>query len=137
MGRYQSTETVKKILRTYRSVAVVGISDRPERPSYIVSSYLQSRGYRIIPVNPRISRVLDENAYPDLASVPFEIEVVDIFRRSEDIPIVVDAAIKKGARAIWMQEGVINEAAADKAEAAGLEVVMDLCMLREHERHGS
>ena len=137
MGHYQNTETVKKILRTYRTVAVVGLSDKPERPSYTVASYLQSQGYRIVPVNPRISRVLGEDAYPDLVSIPFEIEIVDIFRRSEDVPPIVDAAIERGARAVWMQQGVIDETAAEKAKAAGLEVVMDLCMLQEHEKHGS
>ncbi len=136
MGGYQNTEIVKKILRDYRTVAVVGLSDKPERPSYTVASYLQSKGFRIIPVNPRISRVLGEVAYPDLVSIPFGIEVVDIFRRSEDIPPIVDVAIKKGVRAIWMQEGIVNRAAAEKAEAAGLEVVMDLCMLKEHEKYG-
>lgn len=136
MDHYQSTETVKKILRTYRTVAVVGLSDKPERPSHTVASYMQSQGYRIVPVNPRISRVLGEDAYPDLVSIPFEIEIVDIFRRSEDVPPIVDAAIEKGVRAVWMQQGVINETAAEKATAAGLEVVMDLCMLQEHEKHG-
>lgn len=136
MGDYRSTETVKKILRDYSIVAVVGLSDKPERPSYRVAAYLQSQGFRIIPVNPRISRVLGEDAYPDLVSIPFEIEIVDIFRRSEDIPPIVDAAIKKGVSAIWMQEGVVNGAAAEKAEAAGLEVVMDLCMLKEHQKYG-
>lgn len=135
MGNYQNIEIVKKILRDYITVAVVGLSDKPERPSYAVASYLQAQGYRIVPVNPRISRVLGEDAYPDLVSVPFEIEIVDIFRRSEEIPPVVDVAIRKGVRAIWMQEGVINEAAAEKAKAAGLDVVMDLCMLKEHEKH--
>jgi len=137
MGDYQSTEIIKKILRDYRTVAVVGLSDKPERPSYGVASYLQARGYRIVPVNPRISRVLGEDAYPDLVSIPFEIEIVHIFRRSEDTPTIVDAAIKKGVRAIWMQEGVVNETAAERAEAAGLEVVMDLCMLKEHKKHSS
>ncbi len=137
MGNYQNIEIVKKILRDYVTVAVVGLSDKPERPSYTVASYLQAQGYRIVPVNPRISRVLGEEAYPDLVSVPFEIEIVDIFRRSEEIPPVVDVAIRKGVRAIWMQEGVVNEAAAEKAKAAGLDVVMDLCMLKEHEKHAS
>ncbi len=136
MGHYQSTETVKKILRTYRTVAVVGLSDKPERPSYTVASYMQSQGYRIVPVNPRISRVLGEDAYPDLISLPFGIEIVDIFRRSEDVPPIVDAAIEKGVRAVWMQQGVISETAAEKAKTAGLEVVMDLCILQEHEKHG-
>jgi len=136
MSDYQSTEIVKKILRVYRTVAVVGLSDKPERPSYGVASYLQSQGYRIVPVNPRISRVLGEDAYPDLVSIPFEIEIVDIFRRIEDIPPVVDDAIKKGARAIWMQEGIVNETAAEMAVSAGLEVIMDLCMLKEHQKHG-
>jgi hypothetical protein len=137
MGDYQNTEIVKKILHDYSTLAVVGISDKPERPSYGVASYLQARGYRIVPVNPRISRVLGEDAYPDLVSIPFPIEIVDIFRRSEEIPAIVDAAIEKGARAVWMQEGIINASAAERAEAAGLDVIMDLCMLKEHQKYGS
>lgn len=125
---------IEKILRESRTIAVVGLSPKPDRPSYGVASYLQSQGYRIIPVNPTTNQVLGERSYPDLKSVPEKIDVVDIFRRSEDVPPVVDEAIQVGARVIWMQEGVVNEAAAAKAREAGLAVVMDRCMLREHRR---
>lgn len=128
-------ETVKKILEDYHTIAVVGISDKPERPSFRVASYLQDRGYRIVPVNPRLTEVLGEEAYPDLLSIPFEIDVVDIFRKSENVPPIVDSAIEKGARAVWMQEGVINEESALKAKKTGLDVIMDLCMLKEHQKH--
>lgn len=128
-------ETVKKILEEYSTIAVVGISDKPERPSFRVASYLQAQGYRIVPVNPRLTEVLGEEAYPDLLSIPFEIDVVDIFRRSEDVPPIVDAAIEKGARAVWMQEEVISEESALKAKETGLDVIMDLCMLKEHKKH--
>jgi len=125
---------IERILREARTVAVVGLSPRPERPSYGVASYLQQQGYRIIPVNPTVDQVLGKRSYPDLKSVPERIDVVDIFRRSEEVPAVVEEAIQVGARVIWMQEGVINEAAAARAREAGLEVVMDRCMLKEHQR---
>ncbi|MEE9553196.1 MAG: CoA-binding protein [candidate division Zixibacteria bacterium] len=134
-GEFKQVETIKKILGDYHTIAVVGLSDKPDRPSYFVASYLQNQGYRIIPVNPRLTEVLGEKAYPDLASVPFEIDIVDIFRKSEDIPPIVDAAIEVGAKAIWMQEGVISEKSAQKAMNEGLDVVMDLCMLKEHRKH--
>lgn len=133
---FADPDTIAKILRDFRTVAVVGLSDKPERPSLGVAAYLQSQGYRIIPVNPRVSSVLGEEAYPDLLSIPFEIEVVDIFRRSEDVPPVVEEAIAKGTRAIWMQEGIVNQEAAEKAEAAGILVVMDRCMFKEHQALG-
>jgi predicted CoA-binding protein len=123
-----------KILTDYRTVAVVGASPNPERPSYGVASYLAKNGYQVIPVNPNDGEILGEKCYPDLASIPENIEVVDIFRRSEDVMPIVDEAIKIGAKAVWMQEGVINEEAAAKARDAGLLVVMDKCMLKEHSR---
>lgn len=132
---YQNPETVKKILKNHHTIAVVGLSDKPDRPSYRVASYLQSHGYRIVPINPRISRALDEDAYPDLDSVPFEIDVADIFRRSEEVLPIIDKAVKKGVKAVWMQEGVISPDAAEKASEAGIDVVMDLCMLKEHSRY--
>lgn len=125
---------IEKILREARTIAVVGLSPRPERPSYGVASYLQQQGYRIVPVNPTVDQVLGERSYPDLKSVPERIDVVDIFRRSEEVPPIVEDAIQVGARVIWMQEGVINEAAAARAREAGLAVVMDRCMLKEHQR---
>jgi predicted CoA-binding protein len=131
---FQNPEAIKKILRQYKTVAVVGLSDKADRPSFRVAAYLQRQGYRVIPVNPKIGAILGEKAYPDLQSVPGKIDVVDIFRRSEDVGPIVEEAIKVGARAVWMQEGVVNDEAARKASAAGLEVVMDRCMMKDHER---
>jgi predicted CoA-binding protein len=135
MGVFQQEETIRKILDRYRIIAVVGLSDKPERDSYRVASYMRDQGYRIIPVNPRISNFFDEEAYPDLLSVKFDIEVVDIFRRGEEVPGIVDSAIEKGARAIWMQEGVINPESATRASSAGLDVVMDRCIMQEHRKY--
>jgi predicted CoA-binding protein len=131
-----TTDEIRDILATARTVAVVGLSDKPDRESYIVARYLQQHGYRIIPINPGISRVLGEPSYPDLASVPPDvaIDVVDVFRRPEYIPAVVDAAITRGARVVWMQLGLAHNAAAEKARSAGLRVVMDRCIKIEHAR---
>jgi predicted CoA-binding protein len=126
--------SIEEMLRKYRTIAVVGLSSRRFRPSYGVSQYMQSVGYRIIPVNPREREVLGEKAYACLDDVPGEVEIVNIFRRPEFVPEVVEAAIRKGARAVWMQEGVVHEAAAERARAAGLDVVMDRCILKEHRR---
>jgi predicted CoA-binding protein len=125
-------DVAARILRDYRRVAVVGISDRPHRDSYRVAAYLAQAGYAIIPVNPNVTQVLGERCWPTLDDAPKPIEVVDVFRRSELVEPVVDAAIRVGAKAVWMQDGVVNEAAAAKARAAGLLVVMDRCMLRDH-----
>jgi hypothetical protein len=125
---------IKEILNRYKVIAVVGLSSNPERPSYNVANYLKSQGYRIIPVNPREQEVLGERCYPDLSSIPEPIEVVDIFRRPEDVPAIVEEAIKVGAKVVWMQEGIINEEAAARAREAGLLVVMDRCMLKEHQK---
>jgi predicted CoA-binding protein len=122
----------EEILNTSRIVAMVGLSPDPERPSYIVASYLKEQGYRIIPVNPQVKEILGEPSYPDLVSIPGPVDVVDIFRRSEDVPAIVEEAIKIGAKVVWMQEGVINEAAAARAAEAGLSVVMDKCMRKQH-----
>jgi len=124
----------EEILNSSRVVAVVGLSSKPERLSYKVASYLKQQGYRIIPVNPTEKEILGEPCYPDLASVPEPIDVVDIFRRSEEVPPIVEEAIKIGAKAVWMQEGVINEEAAARAREAGLMVVMDKCMRKEHQK---
>jgi hypothetical protein len=126
--------SIGEILRSSHSIAVVGLSSKRYRPSYGVAEYMRSAGYRIIPVNPFEEAVLGEKAYTDLAHVPERVDIVDIFRRSEFVPEIVDAAIRLGAHAIWMQEGVIHEEAAAKARAAGLEVVMDRCILKEHRR---
>jgi predicted CoA-binding protein len=120
------------ILRTFRRIAVVGLSDNPARPSYEVAQYLRAAGYHIVPVNPLIAGWEDLPAYPDLRAAPGPIEVVDVFRRAELVEPVVADAIAIGARAVWMQDGVVNLAAAAAARAAGLLVVMDRCMLRDH-----
>ena len=125
-------EMAMQILRDFRRVAVVGVSDRPERDSYRVAAYLQQAGYTVIPVNPNLTTVLGQPCWPSLEAVPGLIEVVDVFRRSELVPPVVDAAIRIRARAIWMQDGVEHAAAAARARAAGLLVVMDRCMKRDH-----
>jgi predicted CoA-binding protein len=117
-----------------KTIAVVGLSHKRWRSSYGVSEYMQSSGYRIIPVNPAESEVLGEKAYATLDDVPVPIDIVNVFRRSEFVPEVVDAAIRIGAKCVWMQEGVIHEDAAAKARAAGLEVVMDRCILKEHRK---
>ena len=123
-----------EILRSARTIAVVGVSSKRFRPSYGVTEYMQRAGYRIIPVNPQETEVLGEKSYPDLDSVPGPIDIVDIFRRSEFVPPVVESAIAIGAKTVWMQEGVVNEAAAERARAAGRFVVMDHCILKEHAR---
>ena len=122
----------EEILNTCRTVAVVGVSPKAERPSHIVATYLKEQGYTVIPVNPREKEAIGETCYPDLASIPDPVEVVDIFRRPEEVPAIVEEAIKAGAKAVWMQEGVINEEAAVRARKAGLLVVMDRCMRKEH-----
>jgi uncharacterized protein len=125
---------ITELLRTAKTIAVVGLSSNPLRPSMGVSRFLQRQGYRIIPVNPNETEVLGERAYASVKDVPEEIDIVDIFRRPARVPEVVDAALEKGARCIWMQEGVINHEAANKAEAAGIPVVMDRCILKEMSR---
>ena len=126
--------TEEQILNSCRVVAVVGLSPNPDRPSYRVGKYLKENGYKIIPVNPKAGEILGEVGYPDLGSIPEPVGVVDIFRRSEEVPAIVEEAIKIGAKAVWMQEGVINEEAAVRARKAGLLVVMDKCMLKEHQK---
>lgn len=125
---------ISDILRSCKTIAVVGLSAKRYRPSYGVSEYMQHAGYRIIPVNPEEKEVLGERCYPDLDSVPEAVDIVDIFRRSEYVPEIVEAAIRKHAKVIWMQEGVIHEDAARRAQEAGLVVVMDRCILKDHRR---
>ena len=125
---------IREALRSARTIAVVGLSGKRFRPSYGVAEYMQKAGYRIVPVNPHESQILGEQCYPDLDSVPGPVDIVDIFRRSEFVPEIVEAAIRKGAKVVWMQEGVIHEAAAARACAAGLKVVMDRCILVEYAR---
>ncbi len=125
---------ISEILHSARTIAVVGISGKRYRPSHGVAEYLKKVGYRVIPVNPLETEVLGEKCYPDLDSVPDPVDIVDIFRRSEFVPEVVEAAIRRGAKVIWMQEGVVHEEAARRAELAGLAVVMDRCILKDHRR---
>ena len=129
-------EEMKKTLSACKTIAVVGISPKEDRPSYGVASYLQSRGYRIIPVRPDGDCILGEKVYRRLTDIPPEIDVdvVDVFRKSEDVPPVVDEAVERGAKLVWMQEGVINPEAGARAESAGLKVVMDRCIKKEHRR---
>ena len=122
------------ILNDYRIIAMVGLSPDPNRPSYRVAKYLINQGYKIIPVNPDTQEIFGTRSYSNVSSIPETIEIVDIFRRSEEVMPIVDEAIKVGAKAVWMQEGVVNEEAASKAQDAGLLVVMDRCMLKEHKR---
>ncbi len=118
----------------YKNIAVVGISDNPERPSYDVASFLEKHGYNIIPINPTLTEWKGKRCYPDLKSIPEKVDVVDIFRRPEAVPPIVDEAIAIKAKAVWMQLGIVNEEAAAKARAAGIEVVMDKCMKIEYNR---
>ena len=129
-------EELKDALSHCKTVAVVGISPKEDRPSYIVASYLKSKGFRIIPVRPDGEEILEEKVYHRLSEIPKEIrvDVVDIFRRSEDVPPIVEEAIQRGVKVVWMQEGVIHKEAEEKAEKAGLKVVMDRCMKKEHQR---
>lgn len=127
-------QVISSILKNYRVVAVVGLSSDPARPSYQVAAYLQQHGYRIIPVNPGCQEILGEKCYPTLKDIPFPVEVVDIFRKVEAIPAIVEEAIQVGAKAVWMQLGLVEPESAKKARQAGLEVVMDHCLKVEHTR---
>jgi len=129
-----SPETIRRILDECRTIAVVGLSSDPSRPSHSVSGYMRRNGYRVIPVNPNETSVLGEKSYPDLFAVPEKIELVDVFRRSDEAGKAVDEAIAIGAKAVWLQEGVVDRKAAQRALDAGLLVVMDRCWLKEHIR---
>jgi len=133
-GAAPSADPIFDILTKYKTIAVVGLSSNPARPSYGVTEYIQSSGYQIIPVNPNETDVLGEPSYASLDDVPQKIGIVDIFRRPEEVAPVVDAAIRVGAKVIWMQLGIANQTAAEKAQAAGLVVVMDACILMEHKK---
>jgi predicted CoA-binding protein len=126
---------IDDVLGKYRTVAVVGASNNPERASYVVAHFLKEHGYRVIPVNPNARSVMGETCYPDLISTPDPVQVVDIFRRPENVPAIVEQAIAKGAQVIWMQLGITSEKAAARAKEAGLTVVMDRCMKRELKRY--
>ena len=127
-------DPITELLKNAKTIAVVGLSSSPLRPSYGVAAYMQSQGYRIIPVNPTIHGALGEKSYAALSEVPEKIDIVNIFRRPENVPPIVDEAIQLKVPAIWMQETVVHEAAAQKARAAGITVVMDRCILKEHRK---
>ncbi len=132
MASLPKSDPIREILERAKTIAVVGLSDSPLRPSHGVSAYMQSRGYRIIPVNPTISEALGEKSYASLLDVPEKIDIVNIFRRPEFVQEIVNQAIQLKIPAVWMQEEVINERAAEKARQAGIFVAMDLCILKEH-----
>ena len=125
---------IREILAQTRRVAVVGLSSNESRPSFGVAKALMDEGYGIVPVNPNEDKVLGENAFPDLSHITGMVDVVDVFRRPEHVPQIVDACIARGVRTLWLQEGVVHQAAAEKAAAAGIDVVMDRCMLKEYRR---
>lgn len=129
-----SDKVMKDILLSAKTIASVGLSSNQEKESYWIASYLREQGYRIIPVNPTATEILGEKAYPDLSSVPGKVDVVQVFRKPEDVPPVVDEAIQIGAKVVWMQEGISHEESAQKARAAGLQVIMDACMRATHRR---
>ena len=134
-NKYQNSELIRKILNGSRTIAIVGLSDKKERASNFVGSYMKSEGYTIIPVNPLIQQILGEKCYPDLASIPVKVDVVDIFRRPDECVNIVKQAIAIKAKVIWMQLGVVNRDAAELAVQNGLVVVMDRCMKMEHGRY--
>ena len=127
-------EEIGEILRKYRTIAVVGLSADVSRPSYQVARYLQNHGYRIVPVNPSCAEILGEKCYPSLKEIPFPVEVVDIFRKVDAVPAIVAEAVEVGAKAVWLQLGLVEPQSAQKAREAGLQVVMDRCMKIEHEQ---
>lgn len=129
-----SDEELKEILTSAKTIASVGLSGNEEKASYWVGVFLQGEGYHVIPVNPTTDKILGEKSYPDLESVPEKIDVVQVFRRPEDVPPVVESAIKVGAKVVWMQEGIVNEEAAQRAREAGLQVVQDACMRASYRR---
>ena len=133
-GMNAAADPIVEILEQSKTIAVVGLSSNPSRASYEVTEYMQSVGYKIIPVNPNETEVLGEKSYARLEDVPEKIEIVDVFRRAEDVPLVVESAIRVGARVVWMQLGIENAEAAERARAAGLIVVEDACVLVEHRR---
>ncbi len=125
---------IKDLLEGAETIAVVGLSANPDRASYRVARYMQEHGYKIIPVNPTVTEVLGQKAYASLKDIPEKVDIVDVFRRSEDVPPIADEAIAIKAKGLWMQEGIVNEPAAKKAESAGLKVVMDRCIMVAHAR---
>lgn len=136
-ARYQDAETIRAILRESKTIAVVGLSPDPGRPSHDVARYMQAQGYRIVPVNPVISEALGEKSYPTLRDIPFPVDLVDVFRRSEFVPPIAEDAVKIGAKALWLQLNVISPEGEETAERGGLRVVVDRCLKVEHQRYGA
>ena len=134
IGERGDADPITKILRESKTIAVVGLSSNSMRPSFGVTEYMQDAGYRIIPVNPNEAEVLGEKSYPQLEDVPEKIDIVNVFRRAEDVPPVVESAIRIGAKVVWMQQGIENEKAAEQARAAGLVAIEDACILVEHRK---
>ena len=132
---YQHPQQIRQLLTESKTIAMVGLSDKPHRPSHFVATYLQMEGYKIIPVNPRITETLGEKAYPDLKSVPEPIDIVDIFRHPAECDALVEEAIEIGAKAVWMQLSIVNRKAAKRALENGLQVIMDKCVKMEHGRY--
>lgn len=136
-ARYQDASTIQTILRETKTIAVVGLSPSPDRASYGVARYMQAQGYRIVPVNPLVSEVLGEQSYASLSDIPFPVDLVDVFRRSEFVPAIAEEAVKVGAKAIWLQFDVISPEGENTAERGGLRVVVDRCLKVEHQRYGA
>lgn len=128
------SEDVRRVLENYRAIAVVGLSNNPDRDSFMVARYMMKHGYKIVPVNPKYDEILGEKSYASLKDIPFQIDIVDIFRKPEAVPEIVENAIEIGAKVVWMQLGIVNNSASDRAREAGLEVIMSKCMKIEHER---
>jgi predicted CoA-binding protein len=135
LAQYQDPRVIQRLLHIARTIAIVGLSADPLRPSHFVGFYLQRHGFRIVPVNPNEREVLGEQSYPSLAAIPFPVDVVDVFRRSEAVPAIAEEAVKIGAKALWLQFGVISPEGARIAQQGGLDVVMDRCMKVEHARY--
>ena len=127
---------MKQLLQETKTIAVVGLSNKPDRPSYGVTQYMQAHGYKIIPVNPSCSEILGETCYPDLSSIPVAVDMVNVFRKSEDCPEIAHEAVKIGAKSLWLQMGVINQEALDYAISHGLTGIMDKCLMVEHRKLG-
>ena len=134
--RYQNTKAIREVLSTAKTIAIVGLSSEPTKASNMVGSYLQDEGFKVVPVHPKAAEILGEKCYPDLKSIPFPVEVVDIFRPAHEVPGIVEDAIAIGAKAVWMQLRIINFPAADRAIEAGLKVMVDKCIKMEHGRFG-
>lgn len=129
-----TTEEIKKLLKEAKTIAVVGLSEKPDRPSYGVAAYLQGQGYRIIPVNPAAAEILGEKSYACLKDIPEPIDIVDVFRKSDAVPEIAAEAVAVKAKALWLQEGVVHNEAAERARAAGLTVIQNKCILKEHRK---